>query len=88
MVAHRSQDFFCITNRNERDEFSFICHVKRIKSMKFAEHYQRVARNYGCHFLDASKVVVSSDLDGVHFEADQHRKLGQAVAARVREILK
>jgi len=58
------------------------------KSTKFAEHYARVARRYGCHFLDTSKVIVSSDLDGIHFEADQHRKLGQAVAARVREILK
>ena len=58
------------------------------KSMKFAEHYARVARRYGCHFLDTSKVVVSSDLDGIHLEADQHRKLGQAVAAQVREILK
>jgi lysophospholipase L1-like esterase len=57
------------------------------KSMKFAEHYWRVARNYGCHFLDTSKVIVSSDLDGIHFEAGEHRKLGVAVAARVREIL-
>jgi len=30
---------------------------------------------------------VSSDLDGIHFEADQHRKLGLVVAARVRESL-
>jgi lysophospholipase L1-like esterase len=58
------------------------------KSMKFAEHYQRVAKNYGCHFLDTSKIIVSSDLDGIHFEASEHRKLGMAVAARVREILK
>ena len=57
------------------------------KSMKFAEHYARVARRYGCHFLDTSEVIVSSDLDGIHLEADQHRKLGQTVAARVREIL-
>ncbi len=57
------------------------------KSMKFAEHYARVARSYGCHFLDTSQVVVSSDLDGIHLEASEHRKLGVAMAARVREIL-
>ncbi len=58
------------------------------KSKKFAEHYARVARNYGCHFLDTSQVVVSSDLDGIHLEASEHRKLGVAVATRVREILR
>jgi lysophospholipase L1-like esterase len=57
------------------------------KSRKFAEHYQRVAKKYGCHFLDTAQIIVSSDLDGIHFEADQHRKLGLAVAARVREAL-
>jgi lysophospholipase L1-like esterase len=57
------------------------------KSKKFAGHFQRVARNYGCHFLDTAKVIVSSDLDGIHLEASEHRKLGLAVAARVRETL-
>ena len=38
-------------------------------------------------FLDASEVVVSSDLDGIHLEAGEHRKLGEAVADRVRSAL-
>ena len=58
------------------------------KSRKFSEHYKRIAEQFKCHFMDTGQVIVSSDLDGIHFEADQHRKLGQAVAARVREILK
>ncbi len=58
------------------------------KSRKFAEHYQRVAKKYGCHFLDTAQIITSSDLDGIHFEMGEHRKLGLAVAARVREILK
>ena len=57
------------------------------KSKKFAEHYQHVAKQYGCHFLDTAQIIVSSDLDGIHFEAGQHRKLGLVVAARVRETL-
>jgi lysophospholipase L1-like esterase len=57
------------------------------KSKKFAQHYQRVAKQRGCHFIDTAQIVVSSNLDGIHLEADQHRKLGLAVAARVREIL-
>ncbi len=57
------------------------------KSGKFAKYYRQVAGEYSCHFLDAATIVVSSNLDGIHWEASEHRKLGQAVAARAREIL-
>ncbi len=56
------------------------------KSRKFGEYYQRVAAEHGCHFLDTAQVVVSSELDGIHFDAVEHQKLGRAVAKRVREI--
>jgi lysophospholipase L1-like esterase len=57
------------------------------KSNKFSEHYRRVAKQRGCHFLDTSPIIVSSDLDGIHLEVGEHHKLGLAVAARVRELL-
>ncbi len=50
------------------------------KSQKLGAYYQRVAEQHLCAFLDAGQVIVSSDLDGVHFEADQHSRLGKAVA--------
>lgn len=56
------------------------------RSKQFARYYRLIAEQYRCHFLDAAQVIVSGELDGVHFEADQHRKLGQAVAARVKEV--
>ena len=57
------------------------------KSARFAGHYRRFAEQYGCWFLDAGAVVASSDLDGIHLEAGEHRKLGEAVAARVEKAL-
>jgi lysophospholipase L1-like esterase len=57
------------------------------KSRRFGEHYRRVAQECGCAFLDAGQVIISSDLDGIHFDVEEHKKLGLAVAARVREIL-
>lgn len=57
------------------------------RSRQLAGHYRRVADFYGCHFLDAGSIVVCTDLDGVHLDMDEHRKLGQAVAGRVQEIL-
>jgi lysophospholipase L1-like esterase len=56
------------------------------KSLRFAQHYRRVASELGCALFDASTVIVSSDLDGIHFEQGEHAKLGQAVAVKVREI--
>jgi lysophospholipase L1-like esterase len=58
------------------------------KSRKFSEHYRRIAQEKGCELLDTAQVIVSSDLDGIHFEKGEHQKLGRAVAARVREILR
>jgi hypothetical protein len=49
-------------------------------------HYQRVAGEYGCEFLDTSEIIVSSELDGIHLEPGEHQKLGKAVAAVVRRI--
>jgi lysophospholipase L1-like esterase len=57
------------------------------KSKGFAHQYRRVAEKYGCELLDAGEVVKSSDLDGIHLEVGEHRKLGEAVVARVRMIL-
>lgn len=56
------------------------------KSLEFSGHYQRFAEQCGCEFLDAAEVIVSSDVDGVHLDADEHRKLGEAVAARIEGI--
>jgi lysophospholipase L1-like esterase len=68
-------------------EYAEMFEGAEVKSRRFSEHYQRVAQEYGCEFLDTAQVIVSSDLDGIHFEISEHQKLGQAVAARVREIL-
>ncbi|MCC7409055.1 MAG: SGNH/GDSL hydrolase family protein [Phycisphaeraceae bacterium] len=57
-----------------------------IKSTKLAMCYQFVARQTGSLFFDAGLVMVSSPVDGVHFDAPEHGKLGMAMAEKVREI--
>ncbi len=57
------------------------------KSRGLGPQYRRVADKHGCELLDAGELVRTSDLDGIHLEAGEHRKLGEAVAARVREML-
>jgi len=69
-------------------EFAEMFEGAEAKSRKLSEHYRRVAQEKGCALLDTAQVIVSSDLDGIHFEKSEHQKLGRAVAARVREILR
>lgn len=68
-------------------EFAEMFEGAEAKSKRFAEHYRRVAEEYNCKFFDTAQAIVSSNLDGIHFELSEHRKLGKAVADHVRRIL-
>ena len=57
------------------------------KSQQMARCYSAIAAENHCDFLDAGKCIVSSDVDGIHLDPDQQRKLGQVVAEKVRVIL-
>ena len=68
-------------------EFAEMLEGAEAKSRRFGEHYRRIAEEQGCELFDTSEVIVSSDIDGIHFEASEHEKLGKAVADLVRKIL-
>ena len=50
------------------------------------EHVCAVAASLGCAMLDAGKFITSSELDGIHFDADSHVTLGNAVARKLSEM--
>ena len=56
------------------------------KSQAFATHYKAVATKLGVGFLDAGSVIGSSKVDGIHFDLPEHQKLGQAIAAAVKQL--
>lgn len=56
------------------------------KSRDFGKYYKAVAQQFGCDYLDTSDYIVSSDIDGIHFEASEHRKLGLAVAGKIKSM--
>jgi lysophospholipase L1-like esterase len=68
-------------------DFAEMFEGARPKAERFAAHYRRVAAEKGCAFLDTGKVIVSSNLDGIHFEPGEHQKLGEAVAALVKDLV-
>jgi len=58
----------------------------RRKSQQLAGHFRGLAARYGCLFLDAGEFAAASDLDGIHLDAENQRKLGEAVARFVKEL--
>jgi lysophospholipase L1-like esterase len=69
----------------EKTRFSEIFAGAEEKSKRFAAHYRFHAQELGCHFLNAGDVVTSSSLDAIHYEASEHRKLGEHVAAYIKQ---
>jgi lysophospholipase L1-like esterase len=57
------------------------------KSKGLSQQYKRVAELLACPVLDTSEHIVSSDIDGVHFDASAHNTLGHVVAQKVKNIL-
>lgn len=56
-------------------------------SQRMAGRFRQYAAELGCAYLNAGSIIVSSEADGIHFDAGEHRKLAEAVAAEVLKIL-
>ena len=57
------------------------------KSKQLGVHYKAVANTLGVDFLDAGTIVKSSDIDGLHLDADQHELLGKAMTLVVNKAI-
>jgi len=57
------------------------------KSKQLGIHYEVAAKALGVNYLDAGAVVKSSDIDGLHLDADQHELLGKAMAKAVKKVI-
>ena len=53
-------------------------------SKELAREYERLAGECGYGFLDASKATQVSGADGLHLDAQGHRKLAEAVSEWVK----
>ncbi|HIA14271.1 MAG TPA: hydrolase [Nitrospirales bacterium] len=52
------------------------------------EEYRKVTEANACHYFDSNEVMVVSEVDGVHIDAPNHRKLGMAVTDKVKSIFR
>ena len=49
------------------------------KMAQLPVEYERIAASYGLDFLDAGSVATPNDLDGVHLDAEGHKKLAKKI---------
>ncbi|RKX76102.1 MAG: hypothetical protein DRP87_12850 [Spirochaetes bacterium] len=55
------------------------------KSRRFPEEFRKVAESFGIDFIDTSRIISASDLDGVHIDGESHQRLGRHLADYIRE---
>lgn len=48
-------------------------------SHQLATFYKEIALEYDCMFMDASKYAEASDIDCIHMDEENHKKLAQAI---------
>lgn len=57
------------------------------KSLGLAAALREVAFTLGCAYFDAGTVTPASTVDGVHLDAEQHRRLGEALVTVVANLI-
>ena len=56
------------------------------KSSQLSFYYQNIAELHGCYFVDASQTIVSSPLDAVHIDEENHNKLAHLLYEEIVKI--
>ena len=56
------------------------------KSYELGELFFGVTRRRHCYYMNAAAYAEASELDGLHIDAENHKKLAEAVAVKVLEI--
>lgn len=69
----------------EEDRNSTIYH-KYEDSVRLSEVCREIAEQYDTYYLDARPFCEVSEIDGCHLTEESHHRLGEAVAAKIREI--
>ena len=49
------------------------------KSKQLSQIYEKVAKNNGCFFLDLEQIAKTSEIDGLHYAKDEHKKLATII---------
>lgn len=69
-----------ITENILSSNFRFMFNETSIeKSKQITPIYEKIANKYNCKFLDLNKIVTPSEIDGLHYENEEHKKIAQNI---------
>lgn len=73
----------------ERAELGFVFGPEAYpKSLQLGALYEDIAKRNGCGFIDCAKLDFSlNDIDCLHYSREDHKKLADAAAPKIREML-
>lgn len=57
--------------------------LSKEKNLSLAKDYQMIAQKHGCMFLNSAEIITVG-ADGVHFNAENHEKLGEKIASIIK----
>lgn len=57
------------------------------KSKQLAHYYRLRSKELGCEFFDASQVVSTCSREGVHWPAEQHVAMAEAISSKVLDMI-
>ncbi|TCM90689.1 lysophospholipase L1-like esterase [Paenibacillus sp. BK033] len=57
------------------------------KSRRLGEAFNKLKPYTDASILDLAAVITTSEIDGLHFDAEEHRKLGETVAREIKAML-
>lgn len=73
------------TYRDENGELFLADAISKSKALVCL--YSELAEQKNCYFLDISKSVIPSEIDGVHYDDTAHKKLGKLLYEKLQTIL-
>ena len=69
-----------ITENILNSNFRFMFNQTSIeKSKQITPIYEKIAKKYNCKLLDLNKIVTPSEIDGLHYEIEEHKKIAESI---------
>lgn len=68
------------------DEYAQMFEGGKEKSEKLTEYYSKLANEFKCEFINTSEYISTSLSDGLHFDKEDHKILGQTIADKVQQL--
>lgn len=59
-----------------------------LKSKELSDIYLKIANEFGATFVDLSKIVVASEIDGIHLDENQHKNVAEYLASVIVDLTK